>query len=337
MRPNRLLRPLLAIAASLSIATSTIDAQADEAPHGRCVPPGSVSVRVAPFADAAISRRIESEIASELGSTPSRPCWHLPGESRGPDIEVDVRWYDRSRARVTIVAITPQRVHYGVRDLDLEKLPDDGIPLAVAIATDELLETIGEQLAHAPVLQPPPRDAPPAPPPAPSPPPPPPHRRLGFGPAAAIDVLGSGVALVGPDARLLVPLTSSVALSLRVGSRVAADLRSREPARPTGAWIAGGALRVGSHGGPSGFSVSAGIDATTLRITGPTDTIVKTLAIARAGLSGYVTLAPGLRLMADAYVGGALSEGHAQVGPEQSRSFGQGISSGGAVGIAALF
>lgn len=334
--PNRLLRPLLAAAAALSQAGATAEAQAEDVSTTWCVPPRSVSVRVAPFADATISRRIESEITSELGSRPSTPCWRLPAESRGPDIQIDVRWYDRSRAKVTIVAITPQRVHYGVREIDLGKLPDDGIPLAVAIATDELLETIGEQLAQAPALQPPPQVATRAPAPARPPPPPPPTRRLAFGPAAAIDVLGSGIALVGPDAQMLVPLTSSVALALRVGARVSTDPPSRA-ARASGAWIAGGALRVGPHGRRSGLSVSAGVDATTLKITGRTDTSAETLAIARVGVGAFVVLAPGLRLTADAYFGGALGSVRAQVGPEQSRSFGQGVGGGGSVGIATLF
>jgi hypothetical protein len=296
-----------------------------------------VGVRVAPFADTTISRRIESEIASELGSTPSTPCWRLPAESRGPDIQIDVRWYDRSRAKVTIVAITPQRVHYGVREVDLGKLPDDGIPLAVAIATDELLETIGEQLAQALPPPPPPQAATPAPAPTRPRPPATPTRRLAFGPAAAMDVLGPGIVFVGPDAQLLVPLASSVALALHVGPRASTDPHSQAAARATGAWIAGGAFRVERHGARSGLSVSAGIDATTLRVTGRTDSSTETLAIARVGVAAFVTLEPWLRITAEAYIGGALSRVHVQASPEQSRSFGEGVGGGGSVGIAALF
>ena len=134
MIAGRLARTCLMIIACLSLASRHARADEPSAPASRCIPPESVTVQVAPFADKRVAERVAREIASVLETMPSAPCWRAHDPPRGPTIHIEVRWPDAARARVVIVATTSRRVHYGIRELDLQKLPRDGIPLAVAVA-----------------------------------------------------------------------------------------------------------------------------------------------------------------------------------------------------------
>ncbi len=333
---RRARRASFATAAACSLALIGGSARASEpaASVGPCGAPSSVSVQVAPFADRRVSRKLERAIASELEAP---RCWPLAEGGEALSIGIEVRWPERTRARLVIVVITPHRVHHGIRDLDLQKLPDDGIPLAVAIATDELLGAISEQIAHEPVTAP----APLAPPMEPSSSPAPhsshPPRQIAFGPAAGLDLAGSGLVLVGPDAQMLVPFTSGLALALRVGPRAFVDPRAHAPLRLSSAWVAGATLRIGPQTSRAGFAVSTGVDALAMRIHGERESAFEGLAVARVGLASFATLAPGLRLTAEAYVGGAFSPVRAKLGSKSVETFGGGMATGGAFGIAALF
>ena len=337
MIAGRLARTILTIIACLSLTARHARADEPAAPASRCVPPESVTVQVAPFADKRVAERVAREIASVLETMPSAPCWRAHDPPRGPTIHIEVRWPDAARARVVIVATTSRRVHYGIRELDLQKLPRDGIPLAVAVATDELLATIGEQLGQdlppspAPSVSPSveaPRSTPAS---APSP------QRFAFGPAAALDFVGPRLTLVGPDAQLLVPLTSSFALALRFGTRAALEPKRDASLRTSGGWLAGGTLRIGPSGPRAGFAVSAGVDAMTLKSIGPNESFVDTLAVGRVGLTAFTAITPSLRLTADAYVGGAIGRIHGMTDGDRGRSAGEGIAAGGTLGVAALF
>lgn len=295
-----------------------------------CVPPSSIGVRVDPAADASIAPRVEHELTTEFSSKSSPRCWKLPAGSEGPALTVEVRWLEGERARVLIVGRTRDRVHSGIRDLDLHGLPPDGIPLAITIAADELIETIGEQIAE---LRPEPKLVLPAPATTASapPPPPPPPRRLSFGPSFAFDVVGSNIVLVGPDARLVVPLTTNIGLSLRLGERTSTNRSS-----VASAWIAGSALQVGPQVTRTGFALSAGLDTISMSLPTTTDVVTKTIVLGRVGLTTFFTLAPGLRLTADGYVGGPFASTHVTLDREPKPSF-RGVAFGGAVGLSALF
>lgn len=317
--------PLLRLAVALGVASSHVlgaaGAHADDAPPSpaRCLAPEVLTVKVAPFPDEpARAEKVEHEINSELRSSTRAHCW-TGRQTAGLRAQIDVNWPDASSARIVIVLATATQVHYGIRDVVLQKLPPDGIPLALAIASDELLTTVSEQASL---------DRLPAPPPTPRPvvvarhctpaAARPATPRPAFGPAMAFDVVSTGVSLVGPDAQLFVPIANSFVLGLRAGARASPDGRRRAAPTTTGAWLAGGSLRIGPQGAQSGLAVSAGGDAMRLVLATARDSATETLFIGHVGLAAYTTITTRLRVTADVYVGGALGRADSALGSSDS-------------------
>lgn len=155
-------------------------------------------------------------------------------------------------------AVTDKRV---ARDVDLARLPEDGRPFALAVATDELLRASWVELALS-KREPSPEVAPPevekaaqqavqrALPPAPprQEPPPPPARTASESAAGvrlAIEHFAAGQTHFGADAALRLPFTRGVGIELGLGARKALDVQAASGAVSASALGAEGSLWVG--------------------------------------------------------------------------------------------
>ena len=206
-----------------------------------------LQVDVEPTAwDEALARRITEKLFSEL-----RPRSSCTGDNaaRAASVRVAVRWTEPSaRARILVELRTPTKCLQALRELDVDRVPEGGLPLAMAIAADELLGALREQAAREP--EPPPRPLldiviVPAPPPAPAPRPR--VDRFGVGARVVIDAFTSGLVLSGADTVAEIAVAPMVDVGVRFGPRavLAASWPEREGTRLRSAFVAAGFGRLG--------------------------------------------------------------------------------------------
>ncbi len=238
-------------AASLALATT---ARADEPP---CVPRGAVRIDVQPDPnDPTLGRRTMEQIFSELAEN-AAACARTDD---APSPSIVVEWIPPHRARIRVVLQTKRKDYEIQRNLELEGVPPDGLPLAVAIAADELVIALFDRMASEPSEPPP---APPRPPPPvrPSEPPPaPPLPRVEFGLRLAAEQLTSGLGMAGPDATIKFFVTAHAQVVLRAGLR--APWLLGDGARPHTASRFGTWVRIGTDVRRElGIAGALGIDA----------------------------------------------------------------------------
>ena len=182
----------------------------------KCAPHGPLQTYVAPNEnDATLSRRTLDEILSEL----QRRMLSCPA-TEGEPVELEVVWRPGDHVLIRFAIRTVTRELSIERDVDLNRVPADEIPLAVAILADEMFAEVLDRAA-APEPVPPKRVTPqnsvrraaPAPPVTSAVP----HVRFGL--RATHQELTSGLGLTGVDVEAAWLVTANFTLAARGGPR----------------------------------------------------------------------------------------------------------------------
>jgi len=177
-----------------------------------------VHVRVDTPSDAVSSRALLERVVVELSTRTPEAC-----DSRS-EARVVIEWLSTATARIRVRLTTPERQIEQSRDLDLTPVAADGLPMAVAIAVDDLLDEVRARAASAPPALREPADetysesegkqrAPAGPEPSP----------WQLGSRLSAQWFASGVTLFGPDAVLRWTANALATASLRVGLRAVVD------------------------------------------------------------------------------------------------------------------
>jgi hypothetical protein len=261
----------------------------------KCPPHGPLRAVVAPAEhDDALAQRTLDQIFSEL-SARNNAC---PARSDAP-LAIEVSWRPQHRALVRVTLQTPRKELELQRDVDLARVPDDGVPLAVAIVADELL---GEIFDRTEIEPPPPvavavpaihRSAP-ARTPSPSP------RSFRFGLRLVHQELTSGLGLSGLDVEVAWRATTHLQLVLRGGLRAPSWIgEARSDARR--GWASSALVLVGtSFASSRGVAAALAIDL--LGLGG------ETRASPAVGVSVWQHFADRFVVSFDARMGGVLSD-----------------------------
>ena len=205
----------LRLAAAIVLALGSLAAPA-RADVPKCPRHGPLHAVVAPHGrDPTLARRTLDAIFSELQER-TTAC---PARSQRP-IDLEVTWRENGHVLVQVTMQTRTREVSIERDVDLARVPPDGVPLAVAIVADEILAEIFDRVsADPPRVRATLHEAPPAPT-ASSPPA---TRRVRFGLEASYEQLTSGLALAGLDVEVAWLATAHFQVGLRAGLRAAAS------------------------------------------------------------------------------------------------------------------
>jgi hypothetical protein len=284
-------------------------ARADEPP---CVPRGAVRIDVQPDPhDPSLGRRTMEQIFSELAEN-AAAC---AGTDDAPSPSIVVEWLPAHRARIRVVLQTKRKDWEIQRNLELEGVPADGIPLAVAIAADELVITLFDRTASEPVEPPPPPTAPPAAPAKVEVAAPPALPRVEFGLRLGVEQLTSGLGMAGPDATIKFFVTAHAEVVLRAGLR--APWLVGDGARPLTASRFGTWVRIGTDVRQRwGVAGALGIDAAF--------TADEARAIPIAGAVLWRRLGSRFVVSLDLHVGPAISS---------SATYLKGLEMGAGIGI----
>lgn len=252
-----------------------------------------VRVQVEATSKSRLARRTLDLVTAELTARRS-PC-EASADAR-EHAQIVVRWLDSSRVRIEVELRLPDRERRAERDVDHAKIPADGVPAALAIAADELLRAVYEEIESADPTRPkaPPPPAPPQPPlPAPAPTPPVPPHRLGF--VLAAEAFPTERALLGPDAELGLALSPHLSLDFHLGLRALAPALEPTSGQPLSSlWIAGVNARHRLFEPLSTLRVDAIAGADALIAPGRSHRAVRPLL--RAGLRASYSPAPRLYL-----------------------------------------
>ncbi|CAN5741175.1 hypothetical protein BH09MYX1_BH09MYX1_31810 [soil metagenome] len=248
------------VALSIAVIVFSTSRLAHADPDAPCIPRGALRVDVEPAPnDKALSRRTLEQIFSELAENASA-CEGASDEAPSPSIFVE--WLPPHRARVRVVLQTKRKDYEIQRNLELDGVPADGVPLAVAIAADELVVALFDRAASE-AIEPPRSPVKVVPPPvAPRPViPEPALPRLLFGLRLGFEQLTSGLGMSGPDARIAFVVTRHAEVVLHGGLRL--PWLIDDPGRtPSSASRFGTEVRLGTDvRGDLGISGSIGIDA----------------------------------------------------------------------------
>lgn len=199
-------------------------AVAEETP--KCTPHGPLRTFVAPNEeDPTLARRTLDQILSEL----ARRTAACPA-SEGEPIELEVRWRPGDHVFVRFTMRTTSRELSVERDVDLDRVPPDEIPLAVAIIADEML---AEMLDRSPVAEAMPSGAivkSPLPHVARQPHEPSTSPHFRFGLRAAHQEITSGLGLTGFDVEAAWLVTANFQLAARAGLRAVSSLSQAQSA-----------------------------------------------------------------------------------------------------------
>ena len=159
----------------------------------------------------ALARRTLDLVTAEL--TARRGSCEGAAEDREP-ARIVLRWLDDSHVRIEVEL----RGVRAERDVNHAEIPTDGVPAALAIATDELLRSLyEEERTTTPPADEPESDAseleaPPSGPPDSSE-----RASHSFGLGLAFEAFPATRSLVGPEARLGIALSPRLALDLHLG------------------------------------------------------------------------------------------------------------------------
>ena len=287
-------RPLRATAAGALLAAATWGTTIRVARADPSCGPVHVSADPGPV-DAALSRRVVAQVLTEIAAQGGVRC-DRPREAR-----IDLRWTTLADVRITVEIEGALPEGRAERSVELGNVSEDGRPLAIAIAADELLNEARERAAIA--------EAERAQGPAPEPRGDEPftlpvlrqRRRWELGPALSFDTLG-GTFLLGPDARVSFWATRHLSISGRLGVRAAVGASGDS-------WSAalGGAsilFSPMSHEARAGVSLGLGADVMALRAR-RTDLVTASVEPS-ADARGWIRLAPCLSLEIDLGLGAAL-------------------------------
>ncbi len=238
---------------------------------------------------------------------------------------VTIHWIDADHAALEVEVADGDEHRAMGRGVALVHVDRDARALAITIATTEMIEELRAQV----------RLARPAPaPPSPSAPPSVPPRELLSTPAAreqrwsvvptlALDAFTRGLALLGPDTRLLIPLYGPLRANVRFGTRAALGADT-----PTSAFVAGGAVELAwaPRRARHELTVGARLDAFSV----PFEGAQRLYAVAGLDVGGALRLGPATSLVVDAGIGRALERESGDRGPLA----GVGISASAGVALA---
>lgn len=252
-----------------------------------------VHVQIRGWPESGSAAKIVEAVFAEVASRRPRPC---DDGAAHPVASIDVDWHVDHTALLR-VDVAQGEVHYVAgRVLDLTRVSNDALALAIAIAADELLREAADQAAAS--QQPNARMESPAAPVEPSPRPVEPHSRArtwSFGSSIGAEWFSSSALLVGPDAVLERPLRRRLALSMHLGLR--APFVPGEAARTAAVATSGAWLRWQAIGdADEGAGLSAGLDFLT-RATAGGD--MQATVIPGLGIIGWRSLPQCCRLVAE--------------------------------------
>ena len=285
------LRRLLASATGLALCITTRAALGD---LPKCPRHGPLRAIVAPSErDPTLARRTLDQIFSELAER-TQAC---PASEQQP-IELDVAWRPNEHVLVSVTMQTWTREISLERDVDLARVPRDGVPLAVAIVADEILAEIFDRVN----AEPPPRSASPAPAPRVRSVPAagPPSRSFRFGLRASYDLLTSGLGLAGVDVEASWIATPNFQLGFRGGLRVGSWTGAPAATSDRGWEVSPFALVTTNALDPRGVGAIVALDVIGL------DGVAR--AAPAVGVRGWQKLGPRFVVSGDVRVGGVLSD-----------------------------
>jgi len=284
--------PLRKIATGFGLALSLVS-RAALADLPKCPRHGPLRTIVAPSEhDPTLARRTLDQVFSELAER-TRAC---PASEQRP-IELEVEWRPSQHVLVRVTMETRVREISLERDVDLARVPADGVPLAVAIVADEMLAEIydrvaADETARAPKVHAEPVRA--SLPPAPRPP----ERALRFGLSGAFQQLTSGLSLSGLDVDATWLATPHFQVGLRAGLRAVAWVGA--PSYEGEGWAAGAfALASTSALSARGVAAMTALDVLALGATARVSPA--------AGVYAWQRLGERFVLHAEARLGGVLS------------------------------
>ncbi len=108
--------------------------------EGPCARRPEVRIAVEGAQSPALSRKLMEQIFAELSEQASDDCQSPPAKA-----SVSIEWPVPEHGRVHVTLEQFDKSFDGVRDVDLTRVPKDAIPLALAIAADELLLALHER------------------------------------------------------------------------------------------------------------------------------------------------------------------------------------------------